>query len=191
MGKAPSHCLNRIDRIDATTNLISGICRRSCFRYFGVCNQTRWHPQMWSLAAAAATTTQLRQSLSISVIFSQWFADGHVIGARRAGDGRDRVTLPAGDEGRVPFGERNPSPGGIFNYCVNSGRWFWKVPHHISRGCQFSESRTLASSFPRPQLRAIQGSTKPFFLLSQTGVSHELSELYVELMMTNWAHSRY
>lgn len=148
------------------------------------CNQTRWHPQMWSLAAAAATTTQLRQSLSISVIFSQWFAD--VIGTRRAGDGRDRVTLPAGDEGRVPFGERNPSPGGIFNYCVNSGRWFWKVPHHISRGCREPH---FSVEFSQAAMKGCRGARN--LPPSQTDVSHELFELYIELMMANWANSRY
>jgi hypothetical protein len=63
------------------------------------------------------------------------------------------------------------------------------VPHHISRGCRFSESRTLASSFPRPQWRA--AGEHETFPPSQTDVSHELFELYIERMMANWANSRY
>lgn len=149
MGKAPNHCLNRIDRIDETTNLISGICR-SCFHATLACNQTRWHPQMWSLAAAAAaTTTQLRQSLSISVIFSQWFADGHVIGASKRRRSRSvlrkkplqakyliTVSIPAGGF------ERSRT---IFHAVVDS------------------LSRTLASSFSQAAMKGCRGA-RNFFI---------------------------
>lgn len=96
MGKAPNHCLNRIDRIDETTNLISGICR-SCFHATLACNQTRV-----IIRKCDHSLLLLRRRRNYANLFPS--ASFSVNGSQT-----DTSSGPAKDEGRVPFCGRNPS----------------------------------------------------------------------------------